>query len=136
MTATASSELRPFEDPDPLPNVLEPWLVLPTQLANGEHVRLSGETRLMAAVLADAIQTFLKYRGSRTANGQVLFRETESWFLDRDRGWLLSFESVCDALQIHAGCLRRGLIAIPPVAMTLPVDAGRVRVARGRRVRV
>jgi hypothetical protein len=131
--AEASALERPVE-PNPMPDVLEPWIMLPTQLADGERVHLSGETRLMAAVLADAVQLFLKHRRSCTASGQILFRETEAWFLSRDRRWLLSFENICDVLQIHAGCLRRALYAVP--ASALPVDAGRLRVARGRRIRV
>ena len=124
------------EEPGPMPDVLEPWTLLPTQLATGERVGLSGETRLMAAVLADAVQLFTKHRRSCTVSGQALFRETEAWILSRDRGWLLSFENVCDALQIHAGCLRRALYAAPTGTPILPFDAGRLRVARGRRIRL
>ena len=124
-------------DEDPSPNVLEPWIVLPSQLADGGRVQLSGETRLMAAILADAIQLYLKHRRSPTANGQILFRETESWILSRDHRWLLSFENICDALHIHAGNLRRTLCTNPPPDLkALPVDTGRLRVARGRKIRV
>ncbi len=133
---TTNAALQQPIDVDPIPDVLEPLLVLPSQLASGERVHISGETRLMAAVLADAIQVFLKHRHSRTPGGQILFRETETWILSRDRRWLLSFENVCDALHINAGCLRRALHALPDATRALPVDAGRLRIARGRRVRI
>lgn len=132
------AEAARVTEPEANPQIFEPWVMLPTQLAGGEHVHLSGETRLMAAVLADAIQLFLKHRQSPTASGKILFRETEAWILSRDRRWLLSFENICDALNINAGCMRRALVATPPAdaRRSLPFDAARLRVARGRRIRV
>jgi hypothetical protein len=132
------AEAARVPEPQANPDIFEPWVLLPTQLAGGERVHLSGETRLMAAVLADAIQLFMKHRQSPTASGKILFRETEAWILSRDRRWLLSFENICDALHINAGCMRRALVAAPAVdaRRSLPFDAARLRVARGRRIRV
>jgi len=135
---TQYAEAARLPEPEANPDIFEPWVMLPTQFAGGERVHLSGETRLMAAVLADAIQLFLKHRRSATANGKILFRETEAWILSRDRRWLLSFENICDALHINAGCMRRALVAAPSAdsPRSLPFDAARLRVARGRRIRV
>jgi len=73
---TQYAEAARLPEPEANPDIFEPWVMLPTQFAGGERVHLSGETRLMAAVLADAIQLFLKHRRSQTANGKILFRET------------------------------------------------------------
>jgi hypothetical protein len=72
---------------------------------------LSGEKRLMAAVLGDAMHAFLKYHPARVGYEGVLFREAQRWFASHDRSWLLAFENVCDVLGIDAGGLRRTLDA-------------------------
>jgi hypothetical protein len=125
-------------DPDGAAGVLEPWSILPSQVVDGNRAELSGERRLLAAVLADAIRLYLKHARSRTASGQILFRETESWVESRDRRSLVAFESVCDVLHVDADRLRRALRfhAFCGLHPTIPVDAGRVRVARGRKIRV
>ena len=120
-------------DENPAPTIIEPWVMLPTQGLDGTRsAAASGERRLMAAVLTDAIQVYLKGRRE-----SLLFREAERWIESSDRGWLLSYENVCDVLQIDAGLLRRALhryaaSGAPPI----PVDMGRLRVARGRKIRV
>ena len=120
-------------DEDNAPTIIEPWVLLPSQAVDGTRAAsASGERRLMAAVLTDAIQVYLKGRRQ-----SLLFREAERWIESSDRGWLLSFENVCDVLQIDAGLLRRALhryaaSGAPPI----PVDMGRLRVARGRKIRI
>src|SRR5262245_27410446 len=121
---------KPFVDHDPMTDVFEPWTVLPQQLIDGARAECSGEKRLMAAVLTDAIHVYLKYRGARVGQGALLFREADRWIHSVERGWLLSFENVCDVLQIDAGRLRRALANHAPAdgQRPLPVDAGRLRV--------
>jgi len=120
-------------DENPGPSIVEPWVMLPSQGLDGTRsAAASGERRLMAAVLTDAIQVYLKGRRE-----SLLFREAERWIESSDRGWLLSYENVCEVLTIDAGRLRRALrgyaaSGAPPI----PVDMGRVRVARGRKIRV
>jgi hypothetical protein len=138
-TATPVAAWERGLDREPLPGGLEPWTVLPGQFLDGARaMQLSGEKRLMAAVLADAMQLYLKHHRSCTASGRILFRETERWFESQDRSWLLSFENVCDVLGIDAGRLRQALRAqaASGTRFRLPVDAGRLRVARGRKIRV
>ena len=118
---------------DPVPPVIEPWVVLPSQgLDSLRSVSASGERRLMAAILTDAIQVYLKGRRQ-----SLLFRDAERWIESGDRRWLLSFENICDVLHIDADRLRRTLRRYAATeAPPIPVDMGRVRVARGRKVRI
>lgn len=142
-TTTESGTARAADDPwerrldeEAVPAVVEPWIVLPTQGLDGTATACSsGEKRLMAAVLADAIQLYLKHRRHRDA---VLFREAERWLESRDGRWLLSYENVCDVLQIDAARLRRALHvhAAADTHAPIPIDAGRLRVARGRKIRL
>lgn len=118
--------------------VLEPLIMLPSQHDSGRRLALTGEKRLMAAVLADAIQLYLKHRWGRSASSQIVFRETERWIESVGLCWLLSFESVCETLNIDGARLRHVLrtAAASSVRPALAIDAGRVRVARGRKMRV
>ena len=140
------TELRPAPDvatfetlagQDGPAGVLEPWVLLGSQCAGGE-VAASGERRLMAAVLTDAMRLYVKHGRSRFAGGQRLFRETAEWFASRDHGWLLSYENVCDVLGIEPDRLRERLriLASAERPAVIPYDAGRLRVGRGRKMRV
>jgi len=134
-TGLAGNARLPEEERDGL----EPWTLLPIQAAErAGTARQSGEKRLMAAVLADAIQLLMKHAQSRTASGRILFRETERWIESPDRRWLLSFENVCDVLGIDASRLRAALRrqVASGGRLSIPFDAGRLRVARRRKVRV
>jgi hypothetical protein len=143
LTMTESGTARTQDDPwkrlpeeEAAPAVFEPWIVLPTQGLHGTGTAASsGEKRLMAAVLADAIQLYLKHRHHR--NG-VLFREAERWIESRDCRWLLSYENVCDVLQIDAERLRKALHlhAEADANLAMPLDVGRLRVVRGRKIRL
>jgi hypothetical protein len=118
--------------------LLEPWAVLPTQTTGGSATALSGEKRLMAAVLADAIRLYLEQARGSSIRSQLLFREATRWIESADRSSLLSFENVCDVLQLDAGRVRRALRvhAASGIVHAVPFDVGRLRVARGRKIRV
>jgi len=70
---------------------------------------LQGERRLMLAVLGDAVDCYRRGRGTRDPATRLLFDETRAWVESTDRRALFSFESICDALNIDADYLRRGL---------------------------
>jgi hypothetical protein len=38
-----------------------------------------------------------------------MFEEAREWVASTDRGWLFSFENICDTLEISAEYVRRGL---------------------------
>ncbi|MBI3758350.1 MAG: hypothetical protein HY269_01165 [Deltaproteobacteria bacterium] len=87
-------------------------LILPCQYydISGGH-SLTGEQRLMLALLTDAINVYQKGVLSRRTNARRLYVDAERWILadDSSCGWL-SFGTVCEALGIHAGLLRKRVI--------------------------
>ncbi len=90
-----------------------PDLILPCQYydVSGGH-RLSGEQRLMLALLTDAINVYQKGVLSHLTRARRLYVDAERWILaDRESGQWLSFSTVCDALGIDTGHLRRRIIA-------------------------
>jgi hypothetical protein len=73
---------------------------------------LTGEQRLMFAMLVDAINVYQKGIVSRLSEPRRLAIEAEKWITRRDdtRSGFLSFESVCDTLGINPALLRRKII--------------------------
>jgi len=70
-----------------------------------------GERRLMVAVLKDAIECFQKHALARSPGEQELLRKEEEWFFSRkDRKEPLSFENICEALQLDPDYIRQGLL--------------------------
>ena len=71
------------------------------------------EKRLMAAVLMDAIKTFLKYRTSKDPRESVIYQETREWlFGDEDQDWLYSFPNICLTLNLDVERVREKLHVI------------------------
>jgi hypothetical protein len=136
--STANVESTPHREQLATIGLLEPWALLPSQMAGGSTTALSGEKRLMAAVLADAIHLYLGRARWRNGRHQVDFREAATWIESEDRTSLLAFENVCDVLQLDAGRVRRALRmhAASGIVHAIPFDVGRLRVARRRKIRV
>jgi len=86
-------------------------LVMPSQFYPqfATEATLPGEKRLMLAVLADAVDIFLR-GDSRDARRRRLLVETAQWIRADDDG-PFSFVNVCETLGLDASCLRRGLVA-------------------------
>ncbi len=84
--------------------------VLPCQIRpalNSPHAR-SGERLLMLALLADAINIFLKGTAERR-----LLAETRSWIRGgTSDSQIISFEDACDALEIDPQALRERLFRL------------------------
>ena len=73
---------------------------------------LTGEQRLMLALLVDAINVYQKGAMSHDARARRLYVDAESWILaNTSAGDVLCFDNVCDALRINAALLRRRIIA-------------------------
>jgi len=88
-------------------------LILPCQYydISGGH-RLTGEQRLMLALLTDAINVYQKGVLSHVTRARRLYVDAERWILaGNDRGKWLSFATVCDALGIDSMHLRRRIIS-------------------------
>jgi hypothetical protein len=86
--------------------------ILPSQYFDTSGAgRLSGEQRLMAALLADAINVFRKGVLSRSARQRLLYIDAERWIAGHGRiRHAFSFETVCDALGIDPGLVRRRMV--------------------------
>jgi hypothetical protein len=109
-------------------------LVVPIQFYDliRRSTLLDGETRLVFAVLEDAVRTYLKLRDSRGRADRVEFAEVARWF-DATAGRApLSFEYVCEVLEIEPVSFRRKLHIVP--ATVLPTKQLR-SVGRQHRVR-
>lgn len=92
--------------------LLEPYIVTPTQFSGlfAGAAALSGEHRLLAAVLQDGLETFQKFAFATDANGRALFSEALRWVSDPSRDDLFCYGTICDALDIDADHLKKGLL--------------------------
>ena len=90
----------------------ETGIILPCQyhdLSGG--YKLSGEQRLMVALLADAINVYQKGALSRASRARRLYVDAEQWIMtDRPGARGLAFSTVCEALGIDAMRMRRRLL--------------------------
>jgi hypothetical protein len=88
------------------------YQILPSQFFDmSGGGRLSGEQRLMAALLADAVNVYRKGVLSRSARKRLLYLDAERWITGHGKiGHAFSFETVCDALGIDSGMVRRRMI--------------------------
>ena len=92
---------------DPATARFDPESILPQQFfAGGSGAMLSGEKRLMVAILGDAIATYLKYARSTAPKARGLFAEAREWIESRDQTWPFSFERICEALDVEPDRLR------------------------------
>src|SRR6266849_8492886 len=77
--------------------------ILPSQYfdLSGGH-RLTGEQRLMLALLADAINVYQQGVMSRSTRKRMLFIDAERWIMcASNSSHAFSFDTVCDALGIN-----------------------------------
>jgi hypothetical protein len=103
-----------FRTPD---NAVENFVglhqILPCQYfdTSGGH-RMSGEQRLMLALLADAINVYQQGVLSHSTRKRLLYVDAERWIMAGARTrHAFSFDTVCDALGINPAVLRRRMVA-------------------------
>ena len=66
------------------------------------------EVRLVAALLKDGIDSYIKYLSAKPRRGKKsLANEAEEWIFSKDEDWPFSFENVCRILKIDPGYIRR-----------------------------
>ena len=70
---------------------------------------LTPERRLLAAILRDAIDCYMRYCFAKSRREKKMLQETEEWFFGNDEG-VFSFENVCEILKLAPGYIRRGLL--------------------------
>ena len=85
-------------------------IILPSQYFGAiGSVGLSGEQRLMLAVLVDAINVLQSWQGGGSARKRRNFAEAAQWVNTCGTSHPFSFDSVCDALEIDSALLRSRL---------------------------
>ncbi len=95
-----------------LASLFQPDIVLSNQYFDTfrRKTALEPETRLMLALLEDAVHCFQDNFSAETPRKKKLFDETEDWILERDGDWIFSFDQVCDALGFTPEYVRQGLL--------------------------
>ncbi len=73
------------------------------------RLRMSGECRLLWAVLEDGITCYLRYADHPSLAMRELFQEAQEWIEATEREDLCSFRGICGAFQLDPDSLRRGL---------------------------
>ena len=94
-----------------LPGLFEPHIVLPVQYFTRlqRSAVWTGEQRLMAAVLEDAIAVCSKRGIPKRSKGRQILRETLRWLRSNDRKWTFSFLRICEHLDLSPSAIRRGI---------------------------
>lgn len=93
-------------------SIFEPDVILPGHfLSNKGEGLKGGERRLMAALLSDGIEAYVK---QATASEASLRRSRSKynsleWIDKRDDSYVFSFDNVCQCLGINSEYLRLGL---------------------------
>jgi hypothetical protein len=91
-------------------DIFEADIILPSQYFDAvASQRLSGEQRLMLAVLIDAINVLHSWKGTGSVHKRRNYAEAIQWINTHGTKHPFSFESVCDALGIEPGLLRSRL---------------------------
>jgi len=67
------------------------------------------ERLLMLAVLENAVMCYRRYARARDLRTRRWFEEARDWLASGDRSSIFSFESICDALDLHPSYVRRAL---------------------------
>ena len=87
--------------------------ILPCQYYDSARgSRLTGEQRLMLALLADAINVYQQGVLAKGTRKRLLYVDAERWIMASGViRHTFSFDTVCDALGINPTVLRRGMVA-------------------------
>jgi hypothetical protein len=107
---------------DPVAGLCETHAILPVQFFLKSATVRTGEQRLMAAVLEDAIALRLKPIPPGTAKLRPKFQQEQGradhWLRSNDRASVFCFLRICEALNLDPQYLRRGLRTLYEQAVT------------------
>ncbi len=93
--------------------MFQPDTVSPAQYLETvcRKTHLEAEQELMLVILKDAVTCFQGSFAARDKTETRLFREAEEWILLQGKSdWLLSFDVVCENLDLNPGYIREGLL--------------------------
>jgi hypothetical protein len=94
------------------PAMFQPDTLLPSQFfaALRQKGLVEGEKRLMAAVLADAVECYMKQLDSLEPRGRQLFEDAEAWIFTENKAWFFSFDTICEILNLDPAYIRQGIL--------------------------
>jgi hypothetical protein len=107
-----------------------PDIILPSQyFGSMGSVGLSGEERLMLAVMVDAMNVLQSWKGAGSPCKRRNFAEAAQWVNSRGTTHPFSFDSVCDALGIDSELVRSRLrvLTVRPANSSRRCALGRLR---------
>lgn len=91
-------------------DILEPDILAPDGRESAEAKAYNGERRLMAAILVDGVEAYLRYHlEGAIVDPEVSAEEIVSWVEDDSADYVFGFDTVCNALGINPRYLRTGL---------------------------
>ena len=91
-------------------DILEPDILAPDGREAAEAKAYNGERRLMAAILVDGVEAYLRYHlEGVVGDPEVTAEELVSWVDDESADYVFGFDTVCYALGINPKYLRSGL---------------------------
>ena len=73
------------------------------------RTQLEPENELLLAVLQDGIYCFRDNLNARSEEKTALCQEARAWIFSSDSGWLFSFLSICDLLDMDPEYIRQAL---------------------------
>jgi hypothetical protein len=82
----------------------EPHAILPSQFFR--HGLATPETRLLLAVLEEALNTRQRHLAATDPRSRAILAEVEAWFRSDDSARLCAFVVICDALGIEPAWMR------------------------------
>jgi hypothetical protein len=106
-----------YDERDHLPHdIFEPDVLLPVQFfarTGQRRQRLSGERRLLIAVMRDALKCFQRYLDARAPKTRALYAAAEAWIMTEGINGddAFTFDELCDALGMSPAYTRAGLLA-------------------------
>jgi hypothetical protein len=108
-----------FNVEDRVASLFQPDTLLPEQFLENYRRKtfMEPETRLMLAVLEDAVACYQKYVQAKDERGMELFRDAEAWIMQEDHAWLFSFDNICESFGINPEYMREGLVRWKRAAM-------------------
>jgi len=75
-----------------------------------KRVIRDGEKRLMLAILENVMEDFQKYVLATDKKGKELFDAAEAWILETDSPAFISFNNICEHLELDPGYMRKGFM--------------------------
>ena len=92
-------------------SLFQPDTMLPAQYFDDRRIKrlLEPETRLMLAILEDAVRCFQENCLARCGQRKRLLDKAQSWIFDMREDWVFGFENICSVLGLNAEYIRKGL---------------------------